>query len=291
MSIIRFSLSFVWITFLVGSGLAQSLNRPADPVSLTNSHVDLRVIYTPDATNKLSLLARDEDRRINYATNEVILVVAEESKLALPSETPFGNEGDPIYVAPQSQVPGLLYLGISAEGLPSGVFKGNLKIRLKAVQGPGQFFVWQATSFGDFNLRMNTRDGITEVDQTSPIMGSHEHFNWGFTAPGIYQVTFEASARLVGASEEIFSLPSTFMFHVLPLPVAPAAPSLRTLGLSAAGELEIELTGTSGVTYPVQEGTELGVWTSRRSVTLVLTTATFTLPIQPGQRWVRALLP
>lgn len=291
MNFIRLSLCFVWITWVTVIGLAQTMGPAPEPVNLTNSHVDFRIVYTPEATNKLSLVVRDGDRRINYATNETILIVAEESKLMLPSGTPFGNEGDPIYVVPQSQVSGLLYLGISTEGLPSGVFGGNLKIQLRDVAGPGQFFVWQATSFGDFNIRMNTRDGITEADQTSPITGSHEHFNWGFTAPGIYRVTFQANGRLLGASEELVSLPSTFIFHVLPLPEAPALPTLRVLGLTPAAEMEIELTGTPGTTYPVQGATEIGAWTSLPSVKLVGPTATFTIPTLSAHRCVRALLP
>jgi len=290
-SLVRVGLSFVWLTVLVVTGLAQDLGLRLEPVRLTNSHADFRILFTPDGTNNLSLVLRDEDRRINYATNELILVLAEESRLSLPSGTPFGNEGDPLYVAPQSQVPDLLYLGVSTEGLPSGTFSGNLHLRLQSVEGPGHLFVWQATSFGDFNLRMNTQDGITGADQTSPITGSHEHFNWGFTAPGIYRVTFQASGRLFGASEELVSLPSTFIFHVLPLSEAPALPSLRVQGLTPAGELEIELTGTPGTTYPVQGATELGTWTLLPPVKLVGPTAIFTIPTLSAHRCVRAVLP
>jgi hypothetical protein len=90
----------------------------------------------------------------------VVLVVAEAAKTPLPAGTPFGAEGAPLWILPASQDPTLLYLGLSAEpptltgrpGIPSGVFNGNLTFRLKAVDGPGQFILWQNPSPGVFDI-------------------------------------------------------------------------------------------------------------------------------------------
>lgn len=189
-------------------------------VQLTNQHVDLRVLYDATATNRLSLVALDEDSHTGHAADETVLIVPETARLALPEGTPFGAAGAPLWVLPQSQNPALLYLGISAEGIPANTFSnGSLGLQLKSVRGPGNFFLWQASQFGGFDVRMNSADGVGATDATSPLVGSHEHFNWGFTAPGVYQLTFQVTARVAGEATNTTSLETTSRFHVLPLPV------------------------------------------------------------------------
>ncbi len=267
---------------------AFSVIRP--PTLLTNEHVDLRTLYDPNAaTNQLSLAARDEDHGVNYMTNECILVANESAKLTLPGGTPFGNEGDTIYVLPQSQNPDLLYLGISAEGIATGIFDGNLHFRLKSVLGPGAFFVWQAAQFGEFNVKMNTADGIDPADETQPLVGSHEHYNWGFSTTGVYQVTFQVSGRRVGDQNDITSPEATFTFEVLPLPAV--APSLRVLQWTADAGLQIELSGTAGTIYHVQSSTDFATWEPLQEVTVNQSSATFSLPISAPARYVRAVAP
>ncbi|MDB6025686.1 MAG: hypothetical protein JWM68_1909 [Verrucomicrobiales bacterium] len=186
--------------------------------TIDHQHTDLRILYNPGSSNLLSLVARDEENKINYDTNQVVLLVKESAKYILDADfPPFGNTGDPLWILPQSQDPTLLYLGYSAEGIGNGIFNGPLTIQLKAVDGPGHFFCWQANAFGDFNIKMNTRDGISTNDSTQPLIGSHEHFNWGFTTSGVYYVTFQVSGQRVGDTTNIYSPESTFVFHVLPM--------------------------------------------------------------------------
>ena len=198
--------------------VAYTFSILAPIVDLTNEHVDLRVLYDPTATNKLSIVARDEDHQINYQSNEVHLVVQQSAQLSLPSGTPFGNAGDILWIIPQSQNPDLLYLGLSTEGLPDNTFSGNLDFRLKAVTGPGNFFVWQSDSTGNLHVYFDSADGITDADSHSSIVGSHEHFNWAFSTNGVYQVTFQVSGQLIGATTNISSPDTMFTFQVLPLP-------------------------------------------------------------------------
>jgi surface-anchored protein len=198
--------------FLCASGMA------ADFTVLTREHTDFRILYTPGETNLLSLAARDEDRRVNHAPSEVILVAGETSRFTLPAGTPFGDAGAPFWILPQSQNANLLYLGVSAEGLPPGIFDGPLAIALTRFEGPGYFMAWQATGPGQFNIRLNTRDGLSAADAFTPILGSHEHFNWGFSSTGVFCATFQVTGRRAGESTNITSAESTFAFHVLPLP-------------------------------------------------------------------------
>lgn len=185
---------------------------------LEREHTDFRILYSPGAMLPLALVARDADRGVNLASNEVILVAKDAARLTLPPGTPFGNGGAPLWILPQSQNVNLLYLGVSAEGVPAGVFNGPLSVMLRRFDGPGYLMAWQATGPGQFNIRLNTRDGLGANDAFTPLIGSHEHFNWGFSTTGVYSVTFEVVGRRLGESTNLSSLETTFVFHVQPLP-------------------------------------------------------------------------
>lgn len=124
-----------------------------------------------------------------------------------------------MWILPQTQNPELLFLGVSAEEVPSGLLDGPISIRLLRFEGPGYFMMWQATGPGQFNIRVDTRDGLTGEDVLTPLVGSHEHLNWGFSTSGVYCTTWQVSGRRLGQTTNITSLETTFLFHVLPLPV------------------------------------------------------------------------
>lgn len=205
----------VWL-----SSLAPGVHAQSNVTFLTREHTDFKILYAPGTTNVLSLMAHNADNNFNLASNEVILVCKSNAQLALPPGTPFGDGGQPFWILPQSQNVNLLYLGVSAEGIPAGVFNGPLSVQLKSLEGPGYFMVWQATGPGQFNIRVNTRDGISASDAFTPLTGSHEHFNWGFSSTGIYCATFQVVGQRVGEATNLTSPWTTFVFHVLPLPLA-----------------------------------------------------------------------
>lgn len=201
---------------------AQTTLPPANFAALSREHADALCVLLDGAapTNQLSLVAWHRDAGLDLPTNQVIFVVNQEARLSLPAGTPFGDEGQPFWILPQSQNPALLYLGINVSRVPSGVVDGPIHIRLKRVEGPGYFMAWQATGPGQFHIRINSRDGLGADDAFMPLPGAHEHFNWGFSSTGIFALTFQASGRPLGGAGEISSAESTFVFQVLPLPPA-----------------------------------------------------------------------
>jgi surface-anchored protein len=204
--------------------LALPLAAVAQPVAyLSHGHTDLRMNYSAAAAPRLSLTANAQPGG-SYSSNQVVLMVSEIGRFDLPPGTPFGNEGDPLWILPESDYEGLLYLGLSAGAIAPATFSGPLALTLKAVDQPGRtnpttgnFFVWQTGSFGQFDVFMNTTDGITAADALSLSAGGHAHYNWGFSASGLWHVTFQASGRVSGESTNTFSAETTFAFHVLPL--------------------------------------------------------------------------
>lgn len=250
-------------------------------MTLLTDHCDLWIRYQPNETNSVSIVLRSEEDRI-FESIEVVLVVAESAQLSLPAGTPFGDEGDPIWVLPQSQDPDLLYLGISAERIAPGVFAGAPNFRLKHVEGPGHFFSWQANEFGGLDVKMNSRDGIQEEDKATPVISSHEHLNWGFTAPGVYRVTFQLDARQVGETTNLVSEPATFTFHVLPLPTNPdrATIELADPKLTGDGNLSFHLIGAANLPVQIQATEDFAQWVTVTNVTAALSPQPFAIPIE-----------
>lgn len=203
---------------LVAAVSAADTNR----VLLVTEHADLRVDYNPARTNALTLLARDEDNRTDHPAAVAVLVAEASAEAMLPADIPpLGQAGDPLWVLPATQDDDLLFLGLSAEEISAGVFDGPLTLRLVSLTGPGHFFLWQISPSGDFQFRMNSRDGLGPEDGVELPIGGHSHYNWGFTTNGIYRLTFQAEGRRMGETTNLVSDAVTFTFHVRPLPPSP----------------------------------------------------------------------
>lgn len=183
----------------------------------TEEHVDLLGFGWDAPSGQLGLMASDDTHGRLYASNECVVVCPESMKFTLPSGTPLGNEGDPIWILPQNPYAGVPYVGVSSERIPAGVFNDPLTVRLTRVEGPGQFLVWQAGSFGRFDVVMDTRDGLSASDRLTIPAGGHAHYNWGFTTSGVYRAYFQAEGRLTGQTTNTVSPETPFTFHILPL--------------------------------------------------------------------------
>lgn len=233
----------------------------SERVWLSREHVDLRIQYRPGDTNELELVVRDRDRATNHASTNVVLVVREGAQTPIPPGfEQFGEPGSPLWILPASQDPELLFLGISAEGLPSGVFAEPPELRLREIRAPGSFFLWQFDPSGGLNMVLDTRRGIGPESVVRPALGGHGHYNWGFTSNGWYEVTFQVEGRLVGASTNLTASPNTLLFAVEPLPPAPpTAARLSAMGVQD-GVLVCQLIGTPGQRYRIEQSVDLIHW-------------------------------
>jgi surface-anchored protein len=136
--------------------------------------------------------------------------------------------GAPIWVLPQTLDPNLLYLGIAAEEVGSGIFDNDQVFwNLKSVSGPGHFAIWQNGGFGNPIVKMASADGITPGDQFLVPAGGHQHANFGFTALGLYQVGLSVGGYIGGQWVE--SDTAFYNFEAVPEPA-----TLAALGLGAA---------------------------------------------------------
>ncbi len=210
----RFILSFSSLALL----WLATAGRGATCYHFTQEHVDLLSPQWNAASNTLSLVAAADDHGgALYASHECVVVCPESMKFPLPPGTPLGNEGDPLWILPQSAYSGVPYVGISAEGILPGTFNDPMTIRLTRVEGPGHFLLWQTLGFGQFDVRMDTRDGIDSNDSIDILVGGHAHYNWGFSTNGLYRLYFQVLGERGGEATNTVSAETPFTFHIQPL--------------------------------------------------------------------------
>jgi len=234
--------------------------RAADArVRLTSQHVDFLVVYAPGSTNELSVVVRDEDSLTNYLASQVVLEVRPSAETTIPDGFPeFGDPGSPFWILPASQDAGLLYLGVSGEGLPRGTFAAPPEVQLVGVQSAGSFFAWQFDGTGNLDLFMDSRDGIGPADRIPAPVGGHSHFNWGFSSNGWSEVTFRVEGRLAGATTNLSSANASFQFAVEPLPES--VPATIAVVEVTSEALVCSLAGTPGAPYRILQSADLLNW-------------------------------
>lgn len=209
------------------------LNTNAQTV-LTSGHTDVGIVYEDSAWN-LHIGQHEATPPAEYAPNEAILQAGPASQTTIPANSAFGflgAAGSPVYVLPEVHNSALIFLGFGAEELPSDLFQNDeVTVSLRAIFGPGQFSVYDVDPFGNPTVFMNSGDGIGAGDAVVLAAGDHRHVNWAFSAPGTYQVDFEASGTLAAGDQFTSSGPVTYTFEVVPEP--------GTLTLLALGGLSI----------------------------------------------------
>ncbi|MGE3818505.1 MAG: choice-of-anchor M domain-containing protein [Isosphaeraceae bacterium] len=168
-----------------------------------------------------------------YAPDEVTTIVSDANRMTPGSTIPFLGNGpsDPVWVLPASNVLGVPFLGIGTEELDPFDGWSAVTFALSGYSGTGNFALWQNNSVGVPQVKWRTNDGIGGSDSFTFPPGSHDHYFWGFTAPGIYDLTVTASASRSGT---MYTDIGTFRFEVSSAVVPePSGLVLAGIGLGA----------------------------------------------------------
>jgi surface-anchored protein len=201
---------------------------------LTTEHVDLGFDYVGGQWEGSSEIgtSNPNDSAIDYAPDKTLHYVHPGARANRPAGAQWDfigvPAGQPIYILPQAQDPGLMFLGIATEETPSGTFAAYsetdprvssapipwVTTRVTAVRGPGQFAVWQSGTFGTPIVWVSSADGLGPTDKLLNLEGGHVHYNWAFTAPGFYEIDLQASAVLSATGQVSQSPVHTFYFVV-----------------------------------------------------------------------------
>ena len=204
------------------------------------------------------------------------------------------SAGQPLYVwAENGTIPTLPELGVGGEGVPGGTvaayFNSDprvnasgpwVNVRLAAVRGPkgAHLSVYTMTQFGTPVVWWATSDGVTANDTVTILEGSHQHFNFAFTQPGIYEADIIVSGYRdangngvydAGADPYIESGVETLYFAIdlsfgMQSYTIPAGMSGRrplpaaSIRLETDGGLTIRFVTEEGVLYQLQTRAQLG---------------------------------
>jgi surface-anchored protein len=126
-----------------------------------------------------------------FEPDEAVIRVALTSTTTLNGKSYFWLPDDSVTASTN----GVPFVGIGLEELDAGDWAGLLTIQLADLAGPGDFLMWTTDLFGETVVLLDSLDPSKSLQLAA---GSHSHFNWGFTEPGIYELTFGISGNHLG---------------------------------------------------------------------------------------------
>ncbi|MFK4087059.1 choice-of-anchor M domain-containing protein [Kribbella sp. NPDC020789] len=183
-------------------------------VVLDQGHVDVVGIAWED--NAFNVHVHDEETDTEYAPSQVQLVAKPGSQVAVPDDPAYsflGTPGSTAWVLPQVQDTELLWPGIGAEEIASGVFADDsLKVVLVGVTGPADFSIFTTDAFGTPTRLADSGDGLPDTISTTA--GGHLHANWAFEAAGTYTLKFKVCGTLAATGKKVSSAVATYTFQV-----------------------------------------------------------------------------
>lgn len=211
--------------------------RPA--TRLDHGHTDAGLAYED---GEFEFHIHDEENDVEYGVNEAVLAVGTAAELTIPDEVAYsflGRAGYSTWVLPATESEELLFLGLAAEEIETGIFVNDqIRIELVFVQGNGDFALYSIDGLGNPVIHMNTADGYDDQDAFVVQAGSHQHLNWAFSAPGTYRVGFRARATLVEGNTGIESDVAYYAFIVPePLRTQPVEPEEEIYTITDLGTL------------------------------------------------------
>ncbi|MBX3747153.1 MAG: choice-of-anchor M domain-containing protein [Verrucomicrobiae bacterium] len=196
-----------------GAGSKAWLLSPS--VRFDHGELDIGLAYHD---GELEFHVHDEVNGVEYGAPGVVLAVGTAAEQPIPDTLGFqflGRPGHSVWILPAVEDEALLFLGLAAEEIESGIFVNNaLRVELVSVEGAGAFFLYTTDPFGAPQVHMNSADGIGSADFFALTAGSHQHVNWVFGAPGTYRIGLRATGTRIEGSELVASEVIHFTFNV-----------------------------------------------------------------------------
>jgi surface-anchored protein len=230
------------------------------PSIFETGELDIEVAYID---GELEVVALDEATERELALDEVVIRGLPEALTEIPELEAFeflGSAGSSVYILPQEETEGLIFLGIAGDEIPLDVFsENNVSLSLTGVSGPGDVFLYSVDPLGTPTVYFNSANGVDSSDMFPVSVGGHAHQNWAFSAPGVYEVMLQASGTLASDSSEALSEIVTLRFHLMS--VQTTSPVLM-IELSGNDSVRYSWDSMNGTVYQLQSATDLeaGDW-------------------------------
>ena len=250
-------LAFIMSAFLLIVGAPSSFADPSPDPDLAQSvaaheewsneaseisvgHVDLgpRLI---DGQWRAGLRHDAESGAVWRDPNQTVLRVGDAAIMTAPdsADYPFLADvaGKPVYVVPQTQNPGVVWLGWNTQDpAVTATIDRGLTMRVGPVSGPGR--AWLFLQSGTFGKPLLLADSGAAPGDVWIDSGTHVHANWAFSAPG----TYTATVTFLGTTTagEAVSASTTLRFAV-----GDAASASEALAMAAPASADSASAGAS----------------------------------------------
>ena len=173
--------------------------------------------------------------------NQTVLRVSDAAIMTAPdsADYPFLADvaGKPVYVVPQTQNPGVVWLGWNTQDpAVTATIDRGLTMRVGPVSGPGR--AWLFLQSGTFGKPLLLADSGAAPGDVWIDSGTHVHANWAFSAPG----TYTATVTFLGTTTagEAVSASTTLRFAV-----GDAASASEALAMAAPAAADSASAGSS----------------------------------------------
>ena len=173
--------------------------------------------------------------------NQTVLRVNDAAIMTAPDsdDYPFLADvaGKPVYVVPQTQNPGVVWLGWNTQDpAVTATIDRGLTMRVGPVSGPGR--AWLFLQSGTFGKPLLLADSGAAPGDVWIDSGTHVHANWAFSAPG----TYTATVTFLGTTTagEAVSASTTLRFAV-----GDAASTSEALAMAAPAAADAASAGAS----------------------------------------------
>lgn len=180
-------------------------------VVLSQGHVDVVDVAYQDGEFELTV-----HHEVEHDPADVLFVARPESATTVPDDPRYaflGAAGSTVYVLPEVPNEALLFPGLSAEEIETGVFAGDtIQLRFRNVVGPDGLSLFTTDPAGNPTVLVDSEDGLPDP-VTLPV-ASHMHQNWAFEKPGWYLVRVDATGVLAGTGATVTSDPVWLKFNV-----------------------------------------------------------------------------
>ena len=207
---------------------------------ISAGHVDLgpRLI---DGQWRAGLRHDAESGAVWRDPNQTVLRVSDTAVMTAPdsADYPFLADvaGKPVYVVPQTQNPGVVWLGWNTQDpAVTATIDRGLTMRVGPVSGPGR--AWLFLQSGTFGKPLLLADSGAAPGDVWIDSGTHVHANWAFSAPG----TYTATVTFLGTTTagEAVSASTTLRFAV-----GDAASASEALAMAAPAAADAASAGAS----------------------------------------------
>jgi surface-anchored protein len=261
--------------------------RPVSLPEITESHTDIAVRWQAGA---FRLEVADTDYGASYPPEGVVLAAGPSARRLIPATASYrflGPAGASTWLLPQAQDPSLPWLGLSSF-VPGGVLQGNLAhLTLESISGPGHFQIFSVSGIGSPAVRINTADGIGPTDRVSLASGAHAHYNWAFSAPGLWKLRFRIRGNLAATGTEVASIPIELTFWLETGRIFPAA--LSSPKIVPSGQ-EMTIQGEVGRELLLRSSSDLHQWSTDQRLIISQPVTTLTAPAGGPRTFYQAIV-